>query len=83
MNYPVALHKPKKKLHDRIEYLLALADVDLNSPCPWDIRVHNENFSHPQLEEFICRVIRAGLEDRVISMQDFLCYLQALVLNQQ
>ena len=37
----------------------------------------------PQLEEFICRVIRAGLEDRVISMQDFLCYLQALVLNQQ
>ena len=50
MNYPVALHKPKKKLHDRIEYLLALADVDLNSPCPWDIRVHNENFSHTVLK---------------------------------
>jgi len=37
----------------------------------------------PQLEEFTCRVIRAGLEDKVISMQDFLCYLKALVLNQQ
>ena len=49
MNYPVALHKPKKKLHDRIEYLLALADVDLNSLCPCDIRVHNENFSHTVL----------------------------------
>jgi hypothetical protein len=49
MNYPMALHKPKKKLHDRIEYLLALADLDLNSPCPWDIRVHNENFSHTVL----------------------------------
>ena len=46
MNYPVALHKPKKKLHDRIEYLLSLADVDLNGPRPSDIRVHNENFYH-------------------------------------
>jgi len=49
MNYPVALHKPKKKLHDRIGYLLALADVDLNGPRPWDILVHNENFSHTVL----------------------------------
>jgi len=104
MNYPVTLHKPKKKLHDRLEHLLSFADVDLNGPRPWDIRIHNDNFYNavlrcgslglgesymagwwdvPQLDEFICRVIRAELQDKVIAMQDFLCYLQALVLNQQ
>ena len=104
MNYPVALHKPKKKLHDRIEYLLSLADVDLNGPRPWDIRIHNDNFystvlkcgslglgesymdgwwDAPQLDEFICRLIRANLDDKVVSMQDVLCYIQAMAMNQQ
>jgi len=104
MNHSVALHKPKKKLDDRIAHLLSLADVAVNGHRPWDIRVHNDNFyptvlkcgslglgesymdgwwDVPQLDEFICRVFKANLQDRVISVQDYLFYLQALVLNEQ
>ena len=43
MYISVALHKPKKKLHDRIEQLLSLADVALNGSRPWDIQVHDDN----------------------------------------
>jgi cyclopropane-fatty-acyl-phospholipid synthase len=104
MQYTVALHKPKKKLHDRIEHLLSLADVNVNGSRPWDIRVHNDNFYQtvlkygslglgesymegwwdvPRVDEFIYRVLRAGLHKKVSSVQDILCYLQAVLLNQQ
>ncbi len=104
MQYTVALHKPKEKLHDRLEHLLSLAGVALNGKRPWDIQVHNDNFYHTVLkygslglgesymdgwwdvskvDEFICRVIKANLQDKVVSVQDFLCYLRALILNQQ
>ena len=104
MHYSMALHRPKKKLHDRIEYLFSLADVTLNGRRPWDICIHNDAFysfvlkcgslglgesymdgwwDAPQVDELICRVIKANLQDKVISVQDFLGYLQALLLNQQ
>ncbi len=104
MHYPVTLHEPKKKLHNRIEHLLSLADVAVNGRRPWDIHVHNDNFYHTvlkygsiglgesymvgwwdatQVDEFVCRVLKADLPQKFISVQDFLCYLQALVLNQQ
>jgi cyclopropane-fatty-acyl-phospholipid synthase len=104
MHYSMALHRPKKKLHDRIEYLFSLADVTLDGRRPWDICIHNDAFysfvlkcgslglgesymdgwwDAPQVDELICRVIKANLQDKVISVQDFLGYLQALLLNQQ
>jgi len=104
MSFAVALHSSQKKLHDRIEHLLSLADVRLNGSRPWDIRVYNDDlyemvlqngslglgeaymdgwWDAPQLDEFICRVIRADLQNKVVSVKDVLCYLQALLLNQQ
>jgi cyclopropane-fatty-acyl-phospholipid synthase len=104
MHYSVALNITTKKLHDRIEHLLSLADVAVNGRGPWDIRVHNDNFYHtvmqcgslglgesymagwwdvPQVDEFICRVLKANLQNKVISVWDFLYYLQALLMNQQ
>lgn len=37
----------------------------------------------PQVDEFVCRVLKADLPQKFISVQDYLCYLQALLLNQQ
>ena len=49
MQYSLALYKPKKKLHDRLEDLLSLADVMVNGRRPWDIHIHNDNFYHTVL----------------------------------
>ena len=104
MQYSLALHTQKKKFHDRIEFLLSLADVAVDGRRPWDIRVHNENFyctvlksgslglgesymngwwDASQLDEFICRVLKANLHNKINSLQDVLCYLQALCMNLQ
>ena len=104
MQYSVALSKPKKKLHHRLEYLLSLAEVAINGNRPWDIRIHNDNFYHrvlkygsiglgesymegwwdaTQVDEFICRVFKSNLQNRVHSLQDIICCLQALFINQQ
>ena len=104
MQYSVALSKPNKKLHHRLEELLSLANVSINGNRPWDIHIHNDNFYHrvlkygsiglgesymdgwwdaPLVDEFICRVLKANLQNRVHSLQDIICYLQALFTNQQ
>ena len=104
MQYSLALQTQKKKLHDRTEYLLSLADVAVNGRRPWDILVHDDNFyctvlkygslglgesymegwwDAPQLDEVICRLVKADLQNKVKSLQDVLCYLQALIMNQQ
>ena len=104
MQYSVALSKPKKKLHHRIEHLLSLADVTVNGNQPWDISIQNDNFYHtvlkkgsiglgesymdgwwdaPLVDEFICRVLKADLPNRIHSLQDLIYYLQALTINQQ
>jgi cyclopropane-fatty-acyl-phospholipid synthase len=104
MQYSLALHKPRKKVHDRIEHLLSLADVTVNGRRPWDIHITNENFYHrilksgslglgesymdgwwdaQQVDEFICRVLKANLQKRVLSLQDFILYIEALITNQQ
>jgi len=46
MEYSLALHKPRRNLHDRIEHLLSLADVTVNGSQPWDIHINNDNFYH-------------------------------------
>ena len=104
MQYSVALNKPKKKLHERIEHLLSLADVEVNGRRPWDIHIHNENFyqtvlkygslglgetymdgwwDSPLVDELICRILKADIQNRVNSPQDIICYIQAVLLNQQ
>jgi len=104
MQYSLALNTQKKKLHDRVGYLLSLADVALDERRPWDIRVHDDNFycnvlksgslglgesymegwwDASQLDEFISRILKADLQNRVNSLQDILCYLQALCMNLQ
>jgi len=104
MQYSVALEKPKKKLHDRVENLLSQADVEINGHRPWDIRIHNDNFYQtvlrygslglgesymdgwwdaPRLDELICRILKANLQNRVHSLQDVMYYVQALLTNQQ
>ncbi|MCK5256299.1 MAG: hypothetical protein KAQ81_09770, partial [Deltaproteobacteria bacterium] len=52
MTYSIALSKPKKKFHDRVEELFSYADVQINGQRPWDIQIHNDNF--------YTRVIRSG-----------------------
>jgi cyclopropane-fatty-acyl-phospholipid synthase len=46
MEHSLALHKPRRNLHDHIEYLLSLADVTVNGSQPWDIHINNDNFYH-------------------------------------
>jgi cyclopropane-fatty-acyl-phospholipid synthase len=104
MEHSLALHKPKRNVHDRIEHLLSHADVTVNGSHPWDIHINNDNFYHriikygslglgesymdgwwdaPQVDEFICRVLKASLQKRVFSLQDIFYYLGALLTNQQ
>jgi len=104
MQHSVALYRPKKKLHDRIEHILSLADIALNGRRPWDIHVHNDKFYQAvlkygslglgesymdgwwdaaQVDEFFSRALKANLQNKILSLQDFFCYLQALILNLQ
>lgn len=104
MSYPLALIEPKKKLHERVEQLLSLADVSINGNRPWDIYVHNDDFyvrvlrfgslglgetymenmwDSRHLDEFICRILKADLPSKVQTFNDFLIYVQALIMNLQ
>jgi cyclopropane-fatty-acyl-phospholipid synthase len=104
MQYSLALHTPKRKLHDRIEHLLSLAGVVLNGNRPWDIHVQNDKFYSTvmrsgslglgetymdgwwdvaQLDEFICRLLKAEIDTKVNSLQDIMNYVGALLINLQ
>ena len=104
MQYTVALHTTKKRLHNRFEHLLSLAGVVLNGNRPWDIQVHDDRlystvmrtgslglgeaymdgwWDVAQLDEFICRLLKAELDTKVGSLQDILNYAGALLVNMQ
>lgn len=104
MSYPLALVQQKKKLHERVEELLSLADIEINGRRSWDINVHNEDFyirvlrsgslglgetymegmwDSPRVDEFIYRILKAKLHAKVHSFTDYLCFLQAKLVNLQ
>jgi cyclopropane-fatty-acyl-phospholipid synthase len=91
-------------LRQRVEELLALADVEIGGNRPWDIQVHDERlyarvmaegtlglgesymdgwWDVEELDEFIYRVLRAKLEDRIRPLADGLRALRARVTNLQ
>ena len=37
-------HMSREGLHEKVESLLSLADVEIGSVRPWDIRVHDDRF---------------------------------------
>ena len=104
MSSSIALSKPKKKFHDRVEELFSYADVQINGRRPWDIQIHNDNFytrvirsgtlglgesymdgwwDTDQLDEFICKLLRADLRNKVKPFSDFITSLQARFTNLQ
>ena len=104
MSYPLALVQQKKKLHERVEELLSLADIEISGRRPWDINVHDEDFyirvlrssslglgetymegmwDSPRVDEFIYRILKAKLHEKVHSLADYLCFLQAKLINLQ
>jgi len=104
MSYPLAVIKPEKRMHERVEQLLSYADVKINGHRPWDIHINNNSFysrvlrsgslglgetymegiwDSRQLDEFICRIVKADLSDKVHTFTDFVFFLQAVLLNLQ
>jgi cyclopropane-fatty-acyl-phospholipid synthase len=104
MSYSLALIRPKKKLHERLEQLLSLADVKINGHRPWDIYVNHEDFyirvlrsgslglgetymegmwDSRQIDELICRILKANLRSKLHSFADFSILLQAILTNLQ
>ena len=95
---------PSNSFRNRVEALLALANVRVDGERPWDIQVHEPGFFRrvlaqgtlgageaymdgwwdcPSLDQFICRFMNAGLEQKFKAPVVVVDILQAKLSNRQ
>jgi cyclopropane-fatty-acyl-phospholipid synthase len=94
----------RMKAKEKVREILALADIELDGPDPWDIQIHDERFyqrvlSHGsmglgdsymdgwwdvlQLDEFFCKIQKAGLHDKVKTFSVVWLAAKGRLLNRQ
>jgi cyclopropane-fatty-acyl-phospholipid synthase len=80
--------------HDRmrqtLEALLTGTDIKINGDRPWDIQVHDPRFygrvlggGSLALDQFIYKLLKAGINKKVITLTDKMNVLLAVVFNWQ